>query len=74
MIETRDGDALRNICYSIYISWVLIMMHFLGTAILVMIGGYLATKLFKSDYRNDPVYKNNLRRLIERNRKFEKEK
>ena len=48
------------------------MMHFLGTAILVMIGGYLAIKLFKSDNRNDPVYKNNLQRLIERNRKFEK--
>ncbi len=39
----------------------------------MMIGGWLATKLFKGDYRNDPVYKNNLRRLIERNRRFEKE-
>jgi hypothetical protein len=48
------------------------MMHFLGTAILAMIGGWLATKLFKSNYRDDPVYKKNLWRLIERNRKLEK--
>ena len=55
-----------------YTCWALIMMHFLGTAILAMIGGWLATKLFKSNYRDDPVYKKNLWRLIERNRKLEK--
>jgi hypothetical protein len=47
-------------------------MRLIGMAILMMIGGWLATKLFKSDYRNDPVYKRNVQKLIERNRQFEK--
>jgi hypothetical protein len=37
-----------------------------------MIGGWLATKLFTSDYRDDPVYKRNAQKLIERNQQFEK--
>jgi hypothetical protein len=50
-------------------------MSFFGTMILVMIGVWLGSKLekiFTRDYRDDPVYKNNLHKLIERHRQFEK--
>jgi hypothetical protein len=50
-------------------------MSFFGTMILVMIGVWLGSKVektFSTDYREDPVYKKNVRDLIERNRRFEK--
>jgi hypothetical protein len=54
-------------------------MSFFGTMILVMIGVWLGSflgskleKIVSTDYRNDPVYKGNLERLIEHHRQFEK--
>ena len=36
--------------------------------------GSKAAKVLTSDYRNDPVYRQNLQRLIERNREFEEKR
>jgi len=50
-------------------------MTFLGTMIVVMMGVWLGSKvgkIFSTDYREDPVYKKNVRGLVERNKRFEK--
>jgi len=41
------------------------------TAVIVWVVGSLAKAVMATDHSNDPVYKKNLQRLIERNRQFE---
>jgi hypothetical protein len=36
--------------------------------------GSKAAEILNADYRDDPVYKQNLQRLIERNREFEEKR
>ena len=36
--------------------------------------GFKAAKIFSTDYRTDPIYKKNVRELIERNKRFEENK
>ena len=36
--------------------------------------GFKVAKISSTDYRNDPIYKKNVRELIERNKRFEENK